>query len=275
MAVLLLMATYRQWRWPMALLGIAWLSIPVLLANAKVALLLFPLMLVMFRLRELARRPALAVTILGALALLTAATFFYYFRHAWQYAPVGRVPTSGAEYVDQALEYNVSDRAVRGLSRWRLLSFWVEEHMSVRQLMPALFGHGLGAVKDDGLVLGHVAARMGYENLRLGRTALAGLLWEVGLVGTLAFMAVFVVAFRQLRRRQSCGNLPPFHRVQVAAAKLACLFFLISLPYKSSLLTTQSFHLFSMFVLGYTIFIEQNPVLRDSDDETFVSNAAF
>jgi hypothetical protein len=190
-------------------------------------------------------------------AVLAGGALFYQYRTAGDYYNVGYVPMSLSEYIFSSFEYNVRQDKVRGLNRMRAVEFWWEEHSVTGGALPFFFGHGLGATRDSGIGYGHLVKDPRYAGRGIGVTTLSRLLWELGVVGTTLFAAIFVAAFLAARRLRHDPALPPVHRAYMTSAMVASMVFLFTFPYDLSLTASQSFSAFSMFVLGYITFWER------------------
>jgi len=185
---------------------------------------------------------------------MTSGTIYYYYTHAYQYSVRRYEPKTLSEYFDRSLAYNIDLEDKYKLSRLAAILFWLKEHSSGGNPMHMLFGHGLGAAKHDGLIVGHVASQPKYKDKKIGLSALSRLLWDVGLIGTIIYIIIFVAAFFSARRMKNNRYLSEIEQAFMQGAEIACLFFIMSLPYQLSIINVQSFNAFSMFILGYIAF---------------------
>src|SRR5690606_5031324 len=85
--------------------------------------------------------------------------------------------------------------------RWTALTFWWQRQKFASPL-ETLVGHGPGSsrVEEDGLDLAHTLAERRYGGRQIGYTAVAALLWDVGVLGLLLVLGLFWAGWRQARR---------------------------------------------------------------------------
>ena len=217
---------------------------PLLVNQAKIAVLYLPLMYGVIFYRDIAARPAkfflAGAGMLGVLAaLLTALTLTN---------PTGKLHswTDLVEYVVARQTASTDDReGYNELTRITALTFWAKQHASAN---PAhtLLGHGLGASREPegGLDLAKTLAQQKYPGLGIGYTALSALLWDVGVVGVITVLGMFVSAFflagrlaRHYRNRDPMRTAW-FEGLQAAMAILTLSlahkdFFVVHLPFQA------------------------------------------
>jgi len=173
------------------------LSTPVLLAplflnESKFALILVLLTLAYIFRTDILRNPlrfAGAALVAGALALGMLASYS---------ASFGKGKTI-YETIQYTLESNVGAQGYAGhsLNRWTVLTFWADRH-GREDIAGTLFGHGLGASHESSesvLTSVRTLADSRYRGYGIGLTAISALLWDTGLLGTFAMLAMFVSAF--------------------------------------------------------------------------------
>jgi hypothetical protein len=217
---------------------------PLLVNQAKIAVLYLPLVfLVLFR-RDFIVRPGkflvAGVGMAGVFAVLMTALMVSH--------PSGKLQ-SWSELVDFVVARQTATIAERGdeygaLTRWTTLTFWAEEHATANPVH-TLVGHGLGAsrqAEDSGLV--HTYAQQKYPGLNIGHTAVAALLWDTGLIGLVTVLGMLGSAFlmagklaRHYRGRDAfrCGL---YEGLQAAVAVLTLGlahkdFFVVHIPYQA------------------------------------------
>jgi hypothetical protein len=233
----------------MSLLSVTLLSAailsPLLVNQAKIAVLYVPLVfLVLFR-RDFIVRPGkflvAGIGVAGIFAVLMTALVVSH--------PNGRMQSWG-ELVDFVVTRQTASIEERGydeynaLSRWTALTFWAEKHATANPVN-TLVGHGLGAsreiVEADNV---HTLAEQKYPGLNIGYTALSALLWDTGVVGLAAVLGTMASAFfmagslaRQYRNRDPfrCGL---YEGLQAAIAVLTLGlahkdFFIVNIPYQT------------------------------------------
>ncbi|VTP62733.1 Uncharacterised protein [Leclercia adecarboxylata] len=82
------------------------------------------------------------------------------------------------------------------MGRFTSLLFWAQ-HNDLSGLPGTLFGYGLNATNSGSSVSPGFLHQ--YYNLYLDSTSLSMLLWEVGIVGTLLFVGLFIYILKAVR----------------------------------------------------------------------------
>lgn len=158
---------------------------------------------------------------------------------------------------DQALEgeyffdpNNVNWRTGE-IGRGASLAIWVDDRAA--SLPTRLVGYGPGASKGAGPVGGGGPVAKRYKPLSIDATAAAMLLWDVGLIGTLAYTGIIVcgilTGWRYIRRGE--GSARQLAMAEASTAAL-CLFFTM-LIYNRTLLDEPTVQLLFMFCLGCVV----------------------
>ncbi len=238
---------------PVALISVALLLIPVMLNSSKVALLYLPIVFATIFFADIVRQPLkvfMGSLLVCALVVAMLASF----------TMLSRSPgtTTWEDLLQQTYEGQLASAQERnilysGLSRWTVLTFWVQKH---RRLNPAeiLIGHGPGAtrVQPEGLGLAKTLAEKHYGGLVIGYTAVAALLWEVGVLGLLAVLWIFWLAFRQAGRLAEYYSTSDRLKSGIAYGLRASVVMLcLSLAHKDFFVFHVPFQVFLMLVFGY------------------------
>ena len=159
-------------------------------------------------------------------------------------------PKGYTEYLKNVVESNLSPE-YQNLNRTGLVLLWYRFNIENNDMLGLIFGHGLGATKSAGLEIGHIQKLFG--NINIGRTALSALLWEVGILGTGIYLCIYVSAFC-IAKKLNKIDLPGIHKVFIKSAQLSCLLFILSIPYKFSIIENQPFNFYSFFIIGYICY---------------------
>lgn len=226
---------------------------PVLLAEVKVVFLLIPAMLLVTHGQMLLRFPIRAV-IGSALGLV----FLFGVIVAYQAQfvdPNARESYSVEQYLRTTYERNttLSVSATRGeVGRLAALNFWFEREAS--NFGPkTLIGYGVGSTRVGSLVLGELPRRYQF---RVGRSSMAVHLWEVGLVGTGALLAMFgssiVLAYRTARRLR---GTPWAWSLRGCAVGL--LMVMLCLPYNTDFVEVSQIQILVMLMMGFVIVVSR------------------
>ncbi|WP_342118556.1 hypothetical protein [Pseudoduganella sp. OTU4001] len=136
------------------------------------------------------------------------------------------------------------------ISRAASLALWARDPLAT--VPRRLVGYGPGASKASGLLgTGQVAKR--YMPLHLDATALAVLLWDVGVLGALVYASMLLfslhAAWRYVRRRQGT----PAQRALADTCIAAMLLFLMMLVYNRSLMDEPTAQLMLMMCMGTVV----------------------
>lgn len=189
-----------------ALFGTMLFLAPVFVNGSRVAILYLPIVFGMVLFTDIVRRPlrALVGFMVAALLIVGMLTSFTLMSQSanvrsWEDLLVTTVENQMASEGERSDNYS-------GLSRWTVLTFWAEQQQRFG-VMETLIGHGPGAtrVQEEGLDLATTLAERRYGGRQIGYTAVAALLWEVGVLGLGLVLAIFYVAYRQ------AGTLAKFY----------------------------------------------------------------
>ena len=247
LAVLFALALRKMISWRIAVILCGWVFITITLTNDKAAvgfLVIMPVFLL--------SKGYLRFSFSALIVMLSGIMFLAYYQYSQERKRIWtKPPKSYSEFIDRAISDFSAEESNR-LNRSTLILLWWKYNINTGNNFQMLFGHGLGASKYSGLSMGHIQKRFG--ELKIGRTALTALLWDVGIVGVLLFMSIFTSGFLLARRMKNDWRLPAIHQVFMLVAQLNCLFFVLSLPYKLSIINIQAFNFFSMFTLGYVCY---------------------
>ena len=252
LAVLFALALRKMISWRIAVILCGWVFITITLTNAKAAVGFLVIMPVFLLSKGYLRFSFSALIVMLLAILMSGIMFLAYYQYSQERKRIWtKPPKSYSEFIDRAISDFSAEESNR-LNRSTLILLWWKYNINTGNNFQMLFGHGLGASKYSGLSMGHIQKRFG--ELKIGRTALTALLWDVGIVGVLLFMSIFTSGFLLARRMKNDWRLPAIHQVFMLVAQLNCLFFVLSLPYKLSIINIQAFNFFSMFTLGYVCY---------------------
>lgn len=214
--------------WALFLLGI-----PLLFMEVKVIFIYLPLSLMILYKDTLYRRPGsfivgsvVVVSILGA-ALLAYQVFHW--------STTGR---SLEDNIKHLSSYSFNERAgdehreMGLMTRREVLEFWWAQNKNSRNGR-LLIGHGLGAVRTQGLGVGNVAAR--YAPLRIDSSGAAVILWETGIIGLGAVLLLIVSGYRYAGRLARCADLVPWQKSLAQGVQAIMPLFVVSLFYRADI----------------------------------------
>jgi hypothetical protein len=251
MVALLLFAmafAYMRWRegvlpgWKALLFAIP-CFIPLFLGETKIVLVLIPLILLVLHRREAFSRPGmfLLVGLIGA-ALMTLLAFVYV-ELMWKRPLI--------DVVEETVAYNFLHKGhgQAFLNRTTALLFWWQKQ-TLADPAGFLFGHGIGSAYAGTLSLsvGSFAAK--YRGYGIDLTTLSLLLWEVGVIGLVLHLAVFVMAWVAAGRLALTARDPAV-RADALAIQAAIAVFLLFHYYTNSIVSLLSGELMVAVILGY------------------------
>lgn len=233
------------------LLLIALTLLPILLTEAKIAVVyLLVLGLYAFR-NDILRRPAFAIA--GLMSFLIVFGLV-----AWVYAVFYSKGMTFDAWMEDTIAYNFGEQGLGGfaLNRTTALTFWWQQH-GVNNLLPMIFGHGIGGSYSGlgGFVSGHVDAA--YAGMGIGLTAMSTLLWDVGLFGVLLILAMFFHAWRVATQLELTAH-EPWVKAHAHGLQLAMIITVISLLYRDSFTVHQGASALIAFCIGYLAILQRH-----------------
>ena len=165
------------------------LLLPLVLGETKIVIVMLPLLAVVLLRKDVRAQPSKYLPILAAMFLLTLFFTYVYVRLM--------LNSTFSDMVTGVISYNIQDVGYGSLllNRTTVMSFWWELHGWFDPI-PFLFGHGLGSSYGSGFEAGHVAQL--YPNYGINITALSSILWDLGLIGFLLYVSIFIIAWFQI-----------------------------------------------------------------------------
>jgi len=234
-----------------AVLATLFLLFPMFLSEAKLFLVLLPIALFLLFRDRILRDPLKAIAGTVALGALLMAIFFAY---SLLPSTKSQGVSSLKEMLHQNIEYNIGKRGYGNLllNRSTVYLFWFKEHAHSDMLVAALIGHGPGATSGGTALNDDSLAYKRYRGYGIGLTGLSSLLWEVGLLGTAAALAIFFSAYRLggrlVEQWQGTAHWPALKSSQVAIP-----FFAVSLLHNNYFVFDLSFQTMLIVILGYLL----------------------
>lgn len=234
-----------------AVLATLFFLLPMFFSEAKLFLVLFPIALFLLFRGRILRNPLKSIAGAATLGALLTAIFFAY---SLLLGAKSQHVSSLQKMLQQNIEYNIGKRGYGNamLNRSTVYPFWLKEHAHGDMLVPALIGHGPGAtsggtaLNDDSLAYKH------YRGYGIGLTGLSSLLWEVGLLGTTAVLAMLFSAYR-LGGRLVERWIGTVHWPALKVAQIAVPLFAVSLLHNNYFVFDLSFQSMLVVVLGYLL----------------------
>ncbi|MEQ1601771.1 MAG: hypothetical protein HOP04_14340 [Methylophilaceae bacterium] len=168
--------------------------IPVFLNETKISLLAIPLGLFLVFSDKLKKNPLEFLAGAFVTILFLAVLFMVYVN-----LPAGSAYVQGDASLSfqDSISYNIGEKGYGSLelNRTTIYPFWAKHH-GLWNPVETLFGHGLGSSDLGGNVNTNNLASLEYRGKGIGLTTISALLWDVGLIGVFAVVAMFWTAFR-------------------------------------------------------------------------------
>ncbi|NVE00004.1 hypothetical protein [Massilia sp. BJB1822] len=235
-----------------AVLGFSLLALVVILmGEVKAAFIWLPIALV-FVLRQRALKNIFNLIGYSCLAAVLIGLIYYFYNilywndHMSHLNTVADKLSVGGGYF---FDVNNINYASGEISRGASLALWYQD--PVAGLLQRLLGFGPGASKTGALGMGVIARR--YAPLHVDATAVAVLLWEVGICGLLAYLGMLGAGLRAAWRFIRAGQGSAH---QLAAMETCCAMLILSLSllfYNRTMLDEPTMQLLLLFCLGYIV----------------------
>ena len=238
-----------------ALYSLAFL-IPMALNEAKLFILLLPVGLFLLFRDCILKNPVKAVGS-GLLVLGLLASMFV----VYSVLPGAKSQhtVSLDRFMDDSLDYNFGERGYGNsiLNRTTVYSFWWNENLGHGNYLKAVLGHGPGVTNSSSAVATDTLASTRYRGYGIGLTAVSSLLWEVGLVGTVAVFILIFMAYRlggKLEKRWLGSRHWPFIRTAQVAMPLAA----ISMLHNNYFVSDISYQALLLLLIGYLVAMSRH-----------------
>lgn len=231
--------------------GAACLSI--LLAEVKVVFILAPVIMVGVLRGRLIRNPLTSLAMLLAGFVLLAGLFAAYQRMYW--SQVDNKNSDTADAIDYMFRVDTKDNLVNygtgEVSRLAAPLIWWRDNR-VRGADLLLFGYGPSASRvSETIGTGVAAARFPF---RLDSSTLTVLLWDLGLMGLFAFVAILVTGAVTALRVARRPGIPPLHLAILRAVPTVMVILLITLPYNRDAVDHSTTQLLICLLLGHVAY---------------------
>ena len=246
-------------RWKAGLIDtsrILWLGIilllPLILGETKVVVIMLPLMGLVLLRKDIVKNPTKYLPILAILFIFTIALAYIYVYIL--------LDSNFTDAFLVTVQYNIEDvgYGTSILNRTTAMNFWWKLH-GWHDPTALLFGHGLGSSYGDGFDAGHIAKN--YPNYGINLTTISTLLWDLGLVGLILYISIFILTWFQLSKiwklTESAQIKADCISLQVGIA--ATLLFLI---YSDSQVNLLVHEIIISVMLGYAAFLYKEQQLK-------------
>ncbi len=240
------------------LLAVSFLVLPLMLMEVKVIAIYLPLSLLIVYKDLIWRRPAVFAGGTAALLILLVGFLFAYQSLHWSASGRNIESNIAAMGSYSFVEKLGADAQAAGImTRRGVLDFWWEKH-DLDEPVNMFLGHGLGSSRTVGLGTGSVAAQ--YAPNKIDLTGLALILWDTGLVGASAFIALIVSAFRMAKRLSLSTQLDLWQRSVARGLQAIIPIFLLSIFYRADIPYAAPMMFMLMTVLGLLAWLRNQEV---------------
>jgi len=263
-AFLLIVAAFLSMRWRAGLLGtgryvacIVICLLPLGLGETKIVVVLLPMVIFVLLRRDFFSAPARYLPIILAFCAVTVLLGYIYV--------TVMMKSTLADVLDNTMRYNFEQAGYGDayLNRTTVFNFWWERHDWTDPLS-LLFGHGLGSSywSPTNLLAGHVG--MQFARYSIDLTAVAALLWDVGVVGATLYVLVFIAAWHAANRVGRFSR-DPAARADALAIQAALAIVLLFMVYNNSAVNLLAYQVLIATLLGYLAHLYRNdPALAES-----------
>ena len=235
------------------------LLIPILLNETKIFFIYIPTAIGFLAYAHIRSNPRQVFIMLFVGSALFIAVLTYYFVYL-QHGEARYKVNSISEYVDRTIVGNAirTDRAKdAGLGRIATYPFWWENNALNVAPVSMMFGHGMGATKSSGLVLGHLQRKQKYAAKGIATTGIAKLLWEIGIFGTFVYIGMFVSVFLGAGRIRRRHDTSKSDKVVIVTIQISTMIIVGGLLYDSYVFRTQALNFIAMATLAYYMYFEK------------------
>ncbi|MFM9888694.1 MAG: hypothetical protein ACKVQT_37200 [Burkholderiales bacterium] len=225
----------------------------IVLAEIKVVFILLPIGLMLLAGRDALRYPVRALFGLLAMIIVLAGALFAYQELYWKDGNQRQDGIEGA--IEETIQFNFGEYTLgpgRGeMGRFAALAHWWRE--SARwDTAKILVGHGPAATRISQTIgLGEMARKY---PVRLDFYGLTVLLWELGVLGAAAFVAILLVGAANAAGLARRPTVPVFHRAVLEAASVALVLIAICLLYNKDALDSPPVQLLMALLLGQVAY---------------------
>lgn len=247
-----------RWLWLTPLL-----LLPIFLNESKISVVYLALAFAVVFRREIVQRPLRVVVMTLMLCLTSFGLILSY--AALHTSSRANTPV---ELIEQVIRQNTQQGERYGkldLNRTTSIQHWFTEQRRY-PLSKTLLGHGPSASKQSSGVLDtsdNLASRR-YPGMGIGVTSVSSLLWDVGVIGLLSVMAIFVSAFALAGRLARDHAWSPFHAGLFQGLQAGVIILALSLLHKPFFTFQLGYQVFLLTLLGYLVYASRHPVRRDT-----------
>lgn len=246
------------------------LFIPILLNETKIFFFYLPVIVMQLILAFFKRHKARTVILASVSGLSGLGILLFYFLFLQQSGIGMKDSTTLESYIDRRIEnqsgLSIENSRDRGLSRLGSIIYWWNENSIDKKPIEMVFGNGLGASKSSGLFKGHLYDVYKYRNYKLDVTGISQLLWDVGLVGTVIYLSIYVVTYFSLSRTlRICKQRSP-EAIYIIAAKISVFVLLIDNLYDTYQIKSQALNMVFVCIIAYALYVRRSTLITSRQE---------
>ncbi|MCG8053245.1 MAG: hypothetical protein JAZ17_22000 [Candidatus Thiodiazotropha endolucinida] len=239
------------------------LLIPVMLNETKIFFVYLPIIVALlfyFYSKIKPMRTLMTTSLMGLAGFLVLVFYFVFLQHSG----IGVKDSKDLEsYVERRINnqsgLSVTNSKEIGLTRLGSILYWWEEHSIGKDFNEIIFGHGLGSSKGSGVFVGHLYNENKYKDLKLDVTGLAKYLWDLGLLGTILYISIFISAYITLDRARIL-NRNTIENAFVISSKISIIILALDNIYDTYLIRSQGLNIIFSCIIAYTLYIYRNAI---------------
>lgn len=237
--------------------------IPLLLIEVKAVFVFIPIGLIVLYRKDIVRNPF--KTFLWFIALLCFLGLILFSYQTFHWSMTGRDFWGNIEH-SFLYSFQESSEGIRGesgaVTRRQALELWYDYGIGLEMFI----GHGLGASRSVGAVLGEVA-RLFYP-MQIDVVGMAIILWDLGILGAITIIGMFYFNYKNAGIASQSHFLPLWQRSLARALQPIVVLLLITLFYRPDIPYAVPMMFFLMSCFGLIswfnseerrIFSEKNP----------------
>lgn len=252
---------------------------PIALAEVKAAFIWLAIVFLLLFANQFRRNPAKALlTLLIGTLLLIGVGWIYKTTFYKGHAGGQSLEQIYDKQISYALDPNEFSAEYGRLGRIAALKFWWQRHNASADALHFFVGHGLGASRgSSALGVGSVARKY---SVALDTTGASTLLWDVGLIGALAFMGILVIGAQQGLRWSKLEHLSEDQRETALLSGILLALAALGLIYNRDAIDMASVQFLIYFSLGQLVrlrpstFAAEKPILNSGAGRAFAIPAS-
>lgn len=248
---LLIIFSFIFSRWRNGLIDTKWmlglgfiLLLPLGLGETKIAVVMVPMAWFILIRHDAMRSPVKYLPVLAAGALVTLMLLYVYVELIMH--------STISEVLEGTISYNFSDGKYGEsfLNRTTVLSFWYNQQ-SLSDPLAFFFGNGIGS-SYLGQISGHIGLM--FPGYGINLTALSTLLWDLGIVGAIIYIAIFACAWLLANKLYRLTNDTQV-KADLLAIQVSIALFVLLIDYSQDMLSLIGLEIIYSCMLGYLAYL--------------------